>query len=264
MSDVDVSVVIATCNREKLLLQAVESALNQVGVSVEVIVVDDTASGSARQAIEPLVGARLRYVHRTTPSDGRPAMARNEGAKLARGRFLHFLDDDDLLERDTLLVLSRALAAKSGAAMAFGQVVPFGDNKRILDHQKSYFERATRTARALRGRLHLTARLVFRESILVNSACMTTREAFLKSGGYDRDIPVCEDVELWARIVRVTDYVYVDRPVLNYRTGAPSIMHNLVDNDPKLRIAYSRIQDKYRAKHGVFEFFALKLASRIP
>jgi hypothetical protein len=93
---------------------------------------------------------------------------------------------------------------------------------------------------------------------------MTIRTAFLDSGGYDGEIPVCEDVELWARVVRFSDYVYLDRPVLNYRTGGPSLMHNLVDDDPKLRIAYARMQEKYRKKHGPVEFFALKLLSHVP
>jgi glycosyltransferase involved in cell wall biosynthesis len=264
MSRVDVSVVITTFNRERLVLQAVESALVQTGVSLEIIVMDDSANGSARSAIESLKNPKVRYERVSGPSNGRPAAGRNEGAKLAVGEYIHFLDDDDLLEQGTLAVLSEALASKPGAGMAFGRVVPFGDNEAILRHQRQYFERATRTARGLRGRMHLTARLLFRESILVNSACMTTRRAFEASGGFDGEIPVCEDVELWARVVRVTDYVFVDRPVLNYRTGEPSIMHSLKESDPKLRISYSRMQQKYRERYGSLEFYALKLASRIP
>ena len=174
-----------------------------------------------------------------------------------------FLDDDDLLESDSLLVLSRALQSKPLAGMAFGRIVPFGDNAKVLRHQRRYFERVARKARSLRGRLQLTAHLLFRESLLVNSACMTRREVFLACGGYDTEIAVFEDVELWARVVRDTDFVYVDRPVLNYRTGAPSLMHNLKENDPKQRIAYARMHEKYRHTHGLLEHSALRILSRI-
>jgi glycosyltransferase involved in cell wall biosynthesis len=260
----DVSVVIATFNRPKVLLEAVGSALGQVGVNVEVIVLDDAPSGSARSAIESVNDPRVRYVHRPIPSNGRPGMVRNEGAKLAHGHYLHFLDDDDTLERDSLLVLSNALQARPGAGVAFGRIVPFGENETVLARERRHFEHVAETARTLKGRFHLTARLVFRGSLFVNSAAMTTREVFLASGGYDDEISVCEDAELWARIARRTDYVFLDRPVLNYRTGAPSLMTDLVENDPKLLFTYARMQQKYRRTHGALEFYALKLLSRVP
>jgi len=107
----DVSVIIPTFHREKLVVAAVESALLQRsdGVSVEVIVLDDSPSGSASKAVEAIGDADVRYVRRTVPSGGRPALVRNEGARLARGGFLHFLDDDDVLEGGSLATLADAL-----------------------------------------------------------------------------------------------------------------------------------------------------------
>src|SRR5271170_3403582 len=93
----EVSVIIPTFHREKLVVDAVESALRQEGVTLEVIVLDDSPSGSASKAIEAIDDVRVRYVKREVPSGGRPALVRNEGSRLARGRFLHFLDDDDVL-----------------------------------------------------------------------------------------------------------------------------------------------------------------------
>jgi glycosyltransferase involved in cell wall biosynthesis len=259
---VDVSIITPTFRRERQVVHAIESALGQGELAVEVIVLDDSPEGSARDAVESLGSARVRYFKRTTPSNGRPALVRNEGAKLACGQFLHFLDDDDVLEPGALGALSRALLARPATGMAFGAVVPFGDNEAILRKQQAYFRTATRIARSLQGRLHLTAHLLFNATVLVNSACMTRREVFVSSGGYDAHVPVCEDVELWMRIVRATGFVYVDRPVVRYRTGASSLMHDLKENDEKLRIAYARAHRKYREEHGASEFFALKAVAR--
>ncbi|MDH7603026.1 MAG: glycosyltransferase family A protein, partial [Armatimonadota bacterium] len=89
-----VSCVIPTVRRERLLAEAVESVLSQrvTGVETEVVVVNDAG--------EPLCPAdwqndsRVMVVntYRTERS-----VARNTGAALSRGDYLHFLDDDDVI-----------------------------------------------------------------------------------------------------------------------------------------------------------------------
>lgn len=259
MTAVDVSVVIPTCHREAQLLEAIDSVLRQSGVGLQIIVVDDSAEGSARDAVASIEDPRVLYTARSEPSRGRPALVRNDGARFTQGRYLYFLDDDDLLEPDTLAVMLKALDAAPAAGMAFGVVEPFGADPQMLQHERGYFNAARRIARRVRGRRELSARLVFLPSILVNSACMARRTAFMSSGGYDADIPICEDAELWGRIVQATDYVFIDRPVVRYRTGAPSLMRNLAEKDEKLYISYRRIQDKYRRAHGSLNFLAAKL-----
>jgi glycosyltransferase involved in cell wall biosynthesis len=260
--DPGVSVVIPTHHRETQLLEAIRSVLAQRRVSFEVIVVDDSAAGSAREVVTSLHDPRVRYILRSEPSRGRPALVRNDGAKSARGRYLYFLDDDDLLEPDTLLDMSQALDATPSAGMAFGVVEPFGTDAGVLRHNIKYFHAARRVVKRLRGTRGLGACLVFRSAVLVNSACMARRAAFFQVGGYDADIPVCEDADLWARIAQATGHVFIDRPVVRYRTGAPSLMHNLVENDTKLAVSYRRIQHKYRQENGALKFLAAKFWAR--
>jgi GT2 family glycosyltransferase len=263
MNDVDVSVVIPTFHREMELLEAIGSVRCQSGVSFEVIVVDDSADQSARAAVATVRDPRLRYIARREPSGGRPAVVRNEGASLAQGRYRYFLDDDDLMKADTLQTMVTALDAAPAAGMAFGLVEPFGQDENVLRHERSYFRTAGHIARRLRGGRELGARQVFMSALFVNSACMVRRTAFLASGGYDVDIPICEDAEFWGRIAHAAGYVFIDRPVVGYRTGAPSLMHNLAPNDEKLHTSYRRIQDKYRRAHGLLNFIAMKLRARL-
>lgn len=259
---IDISVIIPTHHREDQLLEAIGSVLSQRDVSFEIIVVDDSASGSARDAVASVADARIRYRKRPQPSGGVPALVRNDGAHMAQGRYLYFLDDDDLLEPGTLALMSQALDAAPNAGMAFGVIEPFGDDEaRLRDHQ-TYFREARRIARRLHGRHKLGATLVFRPSILVNSACMGRRSAFFDAGGYDAKIPVCEDADLWGRIAQATGFIFIDRPVVRYRTGAPSLMHNLAAQDQKLHISYRRIQGKYRQTHGLFTFLVMKIWAR--
>jgi len=77
----------------------------------------------------------------------------------------------------------------------------------------------------------LTASLLFRPAVLVTSGGMARRDAFTAAGGFDGEIPVCEDTDLWARIAHATGAIFVNQAVARYRTGAPSLMHNLAEDD---------------------------------
>jgi len=231
-------------------------------VQLEIIVVDDSAEGSARSAVASVDDPRVHYELRTEPSGGRPARVRNDGASLARGRYLYFLDDDDLLFPDTLSTMMRALDAAPDAGMAFGVILPFGADELRLHQQQAYFVNARRLAAKLRTAHQLSASLIFCPAVLVNSACMARRSVFENVGGFDAGIPVCEDADLWARIADATGFVFIDQPVVNYRTGATSLMHNLADGDAKLHVSYRYMQQKYRQAHGALKFLAMKLWAR--
>jgi len=259
VAEIDVSVIIPTFHRERLVVEAIGSVLAHQDLSLEILVLDDSAEGSAEKAVASVNDARVRYMKCAQPSGGRPALVRNQGAALARGRYLHFLDDDDVLEHDALNVLSTCLDRFPRTGMAFGAIIPFGGDLVALRHEQAYFRQAARIARGLRGRMELAATLLFQSTILVNSACMARRQCFLNSGGYDAEIQLNEDVNLWMRIARADDFVYVDRPIVHYRVGLPSLMRNAVENDERLAFAYRRSQFNYRQRYGLLETSLLKL-----
>ena len=80
-----VSIVITTFRREKLVPEAIASALAQPG-SREVLVYDDSAEGTARAVVEGLGTPDVTYHKCEAPSGGRPGLVRNLAAALTRGR----------------------------------------------------------------------------------------------------------------------------------------------------------------------------------
>src|SRR4051812_14024794 len=132
----DVSVVIPTFRRPQALREALESVLAQEGVQVEVRVLDDSPEGSARETVEGFGDARLTYVKREVPTGGDPAVVRNEGWPAARGRYVHFLDDDDRVAAGAYRAMVGALDANPRAGMVFGRVDPFGNDAEVLAHQR--------------------------------------------------------------------------------------------------------------------------------
>lgn len=87
-----VSVVIPTYYRNKWLKRAINSVNEQTYENIEIIVVDDSGEEHAKELIK---GYNVRYISHTENRGGNPA--RNTGIQAARGDYIQFLDDDDIL-----------------------------------------------------------------------------------------------------------------------------------------------------------------------
>ncbi|MBL8873389.1 MAG: glycosyltransferase family 2 protein [Planctomycetaceae bacterium] len=91
-----VSIIIPHFNRSLLLVETLASVYKQTYANWEVIIVDDGSRDDELSAVERLTNARVRVLIRTDGEKG-PSRCRNLGAQAAKGKFLLFLDSDDLL-----------------------------------------------------------------------------------------------------------------------------------------------------------------------
>lgn len=110
-----VSVVIAAWNAAAFIAVAVESAFQQRGVALEVIVVDDASTDDTAGAVKAL--ARPGLVYHRQERNGGPAAARNAGFALATGDWVAVLDADDRFDGQRLAKLVAAAQA-AGADIA--------------------------------------------------------------------------------------------------------------------------------------------------
>lgn len=99
----DVSIIVAAWNAEGFIAQALEDALAQRGVSLEVIVADDASTDGTGAAVAAVGDPRVRYIR--LPHNQGPAGARNAAFKAARGEWLMVLDADDRITPDRAAVL---------------------------------------------------------------------------------------------------------------------------------------------------------------
>ena len=189
------STVIPTIGRQTLT-RAVESVLQQSSVAAEfeVIVVNDSG--------QPLPGAnwqrsdrvQVLRTHRRERS-----VARNTGAAIARGKYLHFLDDDDWLLPGGLKCLWQ-LACSSSAAWLYGgtQLVDRQGNNLIQLHH------------GMVG--NCLSQVLGGEWIPLQSSLIEAR-TFLAVGGFDPVIAGPEDIDLCRRIALRSDLAGTDQNV---------------------------------------------------
>ncbi|MGV9346095.1 bifunctional glycosyltransferase/CDP-glycerol:glycerophosphate glycerophosphotransferase [Streptomyces spiralis] len=98
----DVSVVVIVYNDEERLPTAVGSVLEQTLRNVEVIIADDCSTDGSYEVAQALAAAHPDKVRaiRLPENSGGCGEPRNQGVKVARGRYVMFLDSDDTLERN--------------------------------------------------------------------------------------------------------------------------------------------------------------------
>lgn len=102
----DISVIIAAYNAERTIATAIESALGQAGVDLEIVVVDDASQDETAEIVQGFEDDRVRLVRMSR--NGGPGAARNVGIETARGQWVAILDADDGYAQNRL---ARLLAA---------------------------------------------------------------------------------------------------------------------------------------------------------
>jgi glycosyltransferase involved in cell wall biosynthesis len=95
-----VSIVIASYNRGELLVQAVQSALNQKGVDLEVVVSDDCSTDDSMDILAKVRDRRLRLNRQ--PKNVGVWLNWSAALAMAEGEYVVFLGDDDFLSDDFL------------------------------------------------------------------------------------------------------------------------------------------------------------------
>ncbi|MBP5545649.1 MAG: glycosyltransferase family 2 protein [Kiritimatiellae bacterium] len=105
-----ISVIIPTFNRAEMLCRCVQSVLDTKWPTLEIIIVDDCSPDDTGEKIKAQFGPDVRYIRNKKNSF--QAISRNNGAKIATGDFLFFLDDDNIADKDIFRELMRAFEGK--------------------------------------------------------------------------------------------------------------------------------------------------------
>jgi glycosyltransferase involved in cell wall biosynthesis len=266
---VDFSVVIPTFQRPEELRDAIASVLRQSGPTLEVLVVDDCPEGSARDVVEGTGDPRLNYQRNPNPTGGVPSVVRNLAWPRTRGKYIHFLDDDDIVPEGHYAAVKEAFENNPQVGMVFGRIEPFGTcPEQQLLHEKSYFAQAAKIASAcnrLGSRFAFVSRMLFGRPMLVCSAGIVRRECVERTRGFDPDIRLMEDADFYVRIIREFGALFLDRLALHYRIGYPSLMHSSHPPPSQVRLQQEgrrAMQRKYLQKWRMLEFCLLLIFSR--
>jgi len=196
-----VSVIIPVRNRPKVIHRAIDSALAQSYPVTEIVVVDDGSSDATPDSVEARRDPVPVRIIRIPTSQGAPS-ARNEGAAMATGELLAFLDSDDAWEADKIAQQVALLNTMPGSPAVFTNI------RRIRGGVIG--ERTTVPG-------WVEACDLYRDNILGGCSTATIRrDAFERVGGFRLGLPSCQDWDLWLRLADLGPLGCCEAPLTRY------------------------------------------------
>jgi hypothetical protein len=213
-----VSVVIPCYNYGRYLPGAVASALEQPGVDVDVIIVDDASTDGSEDVALGLAAAdpRVRAVIHET--NMRHIATYNDGLSRAEGTYVVLLSADDLLAPGSLQRSTALMEAHPDVGLVYGYAPDFTDSPpRPRDEVRNWS--------VWPGRAWLRRICRRGTNIIVNPEAMLRASTLTEVGGYDPKLPHSADMDLWMRAALVANVGRVNGPDQAYYRVHGANMH---------------------------------------
>ncbi len=126
-----ISIIICTYNRALLLIKTLESVFAQKYKPVEIIIVDDGSSDDTQQVVKSF-GSEIFYYKKNNEGI---AKARSFGGRAAKGEFISFLDDDDIMPPNRISLLYHALHMYPSSVFATGDFATIDEDGNLTGHR---------------------------------------------------------------------------------------------------------------------------------
>jgi len=232
-----ISIVIPAWNHLQELLVCLQSIDRQTYRQLEVIVVDDGSTDGTRERMMDYRASFPLRVHCLPENQGASA-ARNEGARLATGEFLLFVDADAVLRPDAIEKMVAALSAHPAAMFAYSSF-RFG--------WKQFKSRPFDAS-------------VLKQTPYIHTTALMRRSAF---PGFDESLKKFQDWDLWLTICeRGGKGIWISEELFRITTRAqgmsrwlPSFVHRLpwpiLGWMPQEIERYRKWERVVREKHGL-------------
>lgn len=228
-----VSVIMPTYNCGRFIASSIESVLAQTVHDWEIQIVDDCSTDNTEEIIQPYLETYRTIHYYKLPGNRGPAVARTEAIKRASGKYIAFLDSDDLWMPEKLEKQIRFMEEKQAAfsCTAYACIDGYGRDIHMIrvPPEKTDYKKMIRLSNPVG-----------------NLTVMYNQE---KLGKYE--VPMIEkrnDFALWLKILHDETYCYGMPDILAlYRMGRPgSVSYNKLKQAKYHWELYRKIE-----KHGV-------------
>ena len=207
-----VSILVRTHHRPGFLRQALRSIAQQTHRPLEVVVVEDGSSEGEAVCAEFAEQLEVRYF-RLDPAQGR-SKAGNRALAEARGQWLGFLDDDDLLYADHVEIL---LQGALDAALPGSYGLAWQAHTRVADARLPAYEETFRNVLPDQAFSRLK---LWHHNLMPIQAVLFHRSLYERHGGFAEDMHQLEDWNLWTRYTLDVDFVQIRKLTSLYRVPA--------------------------------------------
>ena len=209
--DDKVSIITPLYNLEPFIAACIESVLNQSYSNFEMIIIDDRSTDSGPEIVEGFARADSRVRFIKNPSNSGPARTRNRGIESAEGRYLAFLDGDDIWFPNFLEKSLETIKALK------------------CDFVFASYKRFDENLNPLLSDFIVPDKVNYKDLLKSNPiSCLT---AFIDISKLDKeympDVKKRQDYALWLNYLKRTEYAFgIKEPLAIYRIRSNSLSRN--------------------------------------
>lgn len=233
-----VSICIPTYNRKEYLREALDSILAQTYKDYEIVIVDDGSTDGTEQMLKD-AGYPIRYYLQENQGE---AASRNKLIELSRGRFVAFIDSDDLLMPDAIEHMVKVMDAESGNVIVYGTYLRIDENGNVCGRCKRKLYSGYIT------------KYLFEDIFVHPNGSMYPKKVLQELGGFDTSLKVCPDYDLELRASLKYRFVALQEPTFKHRrhsgnVSEPSFANRKVELDVLEDFYFNGGGDKIIPRH---------------
>ena len=210
-----VSVIIPTYNREKTILRALQSVLDQTYTNIEVLVIDDGSTDGTADIVNGVNDERVKYIV-LEKNDG-PSNARNMGVQMAEGEWIAFQDSDDCWHKDKLevqMAYAKEHPEYSMIYCMYNAILESGE--RLIIPPKPWIN-------PMEGNMVKT---LLQRNMIGAPTVVAKKDAFLKIGGFDTSYKALEDWDFAIRFTLENEIGFVTEALIDCYVSNSGVSSN--------------------------------------
>ncbi len=211
----EISVIIPAYNAAQTISRAIESVRIQDMDSMEIIVVDDGSADDTYDVTASLVRPDETFHVLKMPQNSGVSAARNMGIRHAKGKFLAFLDADDIW-------LPGKLKQQIAAIKQDPRITLVSCNSKLISESGEHLKEGHVNRPPVEGDEAWKTLLIY--NFLPTPTVLTYRHLVTEMGGFDETLAVGEDLDLWIRLAILGKVRVLKDILINYYDSTDSLM----------------------------------------
>ncbi|MGM8362770.1 glycosyltransferase family 2 protein [Flavobacterium sp. ARAG 55.4] len=228
-----VSIIMATYNREAYISESLRSIQNQTYVNFECLIIDDGGDDNTAEVVAPFLeqDPRFQFLKRSDSyKKGLPG-CRNYGIDLAKGNYIIFFDDDDIVHPQNLELCVLEISRNNVSFCRFVREVFRGDFKFNFDYSKTYNSFYIDK---------IDIEKILKNELPINSCAVMWKKECFDNNRFVEHLMYAEEWELYSRIIS-TGFrgISIEKCLFFGRKHAKSNTGEFYSNSPIRRASYA-------------------------
>ena len=207
-----ISVIMGTYNRTQEIRESIQSVLNQTFQNFELIVINDGGSDEVENIVRSFGSSKIRY-YKLDENRGHAAVL-NKGIKMSKGKYISYLDDDDVYYPEHLELMFNELIRSNKKYVYSNTKFVRGDveNGKFIAKNVMYIWNTQ----------HDKNKIIL-NNYISNLSVVHEKKLFSTIGLFSEDLNIVMDWELWLRASLKYEFSHLDRTTNEYRFSGKNI-----------------------------------------